>query len=176
MDLKKCIRSIAGFPKAGIVFRDITPLLRDPEALRETVGRLAKPFADDDVDLVLSAEARGFILGPAVALKLGAGFVPIRKPGKLPAETVEETYDLEYGTDTLAMHLDAIEPGQRVLMLDDLLATGGTIAACCRMAEQRGSEIVGCAFLIELSFLGGREKFSPYRVVSLIDYASEDED
>ena len=176
MDLKKHIRSIPGFPKEGIVFRDITPLLRDPDALREAVRRLAEPFKDDRVDLVLSAEARGFIFGPAVALELGAGFVPIRKPGKLPAETVEETYELEYDTDTLAMHLDAVEAGQRVLMLDDLLATGGTMAACCRMAEQRGAEIVGCAFLVELSLLGGREKLAGYRVVSLIDYASEEED
>jgi len=172
-DLKSRIRSIPGFPKPGIVFRDITTLLQDAHALRAAVDALAKPFADEDVDTVVAAEARGFIFGGAVAVALGAGFVPVRKPGKLPAETLERTYQLEYGTDTLAIHRDAIRPGDRVLVLDDLLATGGTVAACCDLVEELGGEVVGCAFLIELSFLKGREKLPGRRVVSLIDCESE---
>jgi adenine phosphoribosyltransferase len=175
MDLKAHIRSIRDFPTEGIVFRDITPLLGDAAALREAVGALSEPFADQGVDLVLAAEARGFIFGGAVACQLGAGFVPVRKPGKLPAQTVERTYELEYGTDTLSMHLDAIEPDQRVLLLDDLLATGGTMRACCDLVEEVGGSVAGCVFLIELSFLGGRKLLEGYRVVSLIDYASEEE-
>jgi len=173
-ELSNYIRSIPDFPKEGIVFRDITTLLKDGDALRRAVDELAAPFEGDGVDLVVGAEARGFILGGAVACKLGAGFVPVRKAGKLPAETIEETYELEYGTDTVALHRDAIQPGQRVLMLDDLLATGGTMAACCRMVERLEGRIVGCAFLIELSYLRGREKLGNYRVVSLIDYESEE--
>jgi len=173
-ELSNYIRSIADFPEKGIVFRDITTLLKDGDALRRAVDELAAPFEGDGVDLVVCAEARGFILGGAVACKLGAGFVPVRKAGKLPAETIEETYELEYGTDTVTLHRDAIQPGQRVLMLDDLLATGGTMAACCRMVERLGGRIVGCAFLIELSYLRGREKLGDYPVVSLIDYESEE--
>ena len=172
-DLKQRIRSIPDFPKKGIVFRDITTLLKEGRALHQAVDALAALFADAGVELVVGMEARGFILGGAVACKLGAGFVPVRKKGKLPAQTVEETYELEYGTDTLAMHRDAIRPGQKVLMLDDLLATGGTMAASCRMVEKLGGKIVGCAFLIELSFLKGRDKLRPYRVLSLIDYDRE---
>jgi len=173
IDLKGLIRNVADFPKKGIVFRDITTLLKDGPALREAVRALAAPFARERIEVVVGAEARGFILGAAVACELGAGFVPVRKPGKLPAETVEETYQLEYGTDTLAMHRDAIGAGTRVLMVDDLLATGGTMAACCRMVQSLGGEIAGCAFLIELSFLGGRERLSPYRIISLVDYEGE---
>lgn len=175
MDLKSYIRSVRDFPTEGINFRDITTLLKEPEALQAAVDALVEPFADERVDLVLAAEARGFILGGAVACRLNAGFVPVRKPGKLPAETVERTYDLEYGTDTLTVHRDAIKPGARVLVLDDLLATGGTVRACCELVEELGGEVVACAFLIELSSLGGREKLDGRRVVSLIDYPSEDD-
>jgi len=172
-DLKRHIRSIPDFPKKGIVFRDITTLLKDAAAFREAVDALVAHFAQDGIELVVGIEARGFILGGAVALELGAGFVPVRKSGKLPAETIQETYALEYGTDTLAMHRDAITPGQRILMLDDLLATGGTMAASCRMVEALGGEVVACAFLIELSYLRGRERLNAYRVLSLVDYESE---
>ena len=173
--VKAAIRAVPGFPKAGIVFRDIMPVLASPELLRQTVERMAEPFRGKGVDAVVGAEARGFILGPAIALELGAGFVAVRKPGKLPCETVSVTYDLEYGTDTLEMHRDAIVPGTRVLLVDDLLATGGTMRACCDMVGQMGGEIVGIAFLVELSFLGGRAKLAPHDVLALVDYASEDE-
>jgi adenine phosphoribosyltransferase len=173
MDLKKFIRDVPGFPKEGIVFRDITPLLKDAAALQEAVRALAAPFREEDVELVLGAEARGFILGGAVACELGAGFVPVRKVGKLPAETIEQAYELEYGTSTLAMHRDAVRAGQRVLLVDDLLATGGTVAACAQMVEALGGEVVACAFLVELSFLKGRDALRPYRVVSLIEYEAE---
>ena len=171
--LKDYIRSVPDFPKQGIVFRDITTLLQDAGALQKAIEALSEPFDEEDVDLVVGIEARGFILGGAVACRLGSGFVPVRKAGKLPAETIQKSYELEYGTDTLAMHRDAIEAGARVLMLDDLLATGGTMAACCEMVEELGGEIVACAFLIELSFLNGREKLDRYRIVSLVDYESE---
>jgi len=173
MDLKKFIRDVPGFPKEGIVFRDITPLLKDAAALQEAVRALAAPFREEDVELVLGAEARGFILGGAVACELGAGFVPVRKVGKLPAETIEQAYELEYGTSTLAMHRDAVRAGQRVLLVDDLLATGGTVAACAQMVEALGGEVVACAFLVELGFLKGRDALRPYRVVSLIEYEAE---
>ena len=172
--LREYIRSIPDFPQKGIVFRDITTLLKDGAALRRAVDEMAAPFAGEKVDVVVGAEARGFILGAAVACKLGAGFVPVRKAGKLPAQTIEETYELEYGTDKVAVHRDGVRQGQRVLMLDDLLATGGTMAACCRMVEKLGGQIVGCVFLIELSYLNGREKLGDYLVVSLIDYDSEE--
>ena len=152
-NLKNFIRSVRDFPKEGIVFRDITTLLKDAGALRRAVDELAEPFEDEEVDQVVAAEARGFILGPPVACRLDSGFIPVRKPGKLPAETVEETYELEYGTDTLTMHKDAIEEGDKVLMLDDLLATGGTMAACCRMVEKMGAEIVACVLLMELNLM-----------------------
>lgn len=173
IDLKDCIRSLPDFPEKGIVFRDITTLLKDGEALRQAVDQLAEPFSKRPIDLVTGIEARGFILGPAVACQLGAGFVPIRKSGKLPAETLEKTYELEYGTDSLAMHVDAIEDGETVLMVDDLLATGGTMEASCEMVEQVGGKIAGCAFLVELSFLQGREKLVGYDIHSLIDFESE---
>jgi len=173
MELKDTIRSIPDWPKPGIVFRDITTLLKDPAALRAAIDALTAPFANDDIDLVLGAEARGFIFAPAVAYHLGTGFVPVRKPGKLPAETVTKTYELEYGTDSVAAHRDAISPGQKVLVLDDLLATGGTAKACCELVEELGGEVLACAFLIELSFLPGRRTLDGYRVVSLIDYETE---
>ena len=173
--LKPAIRGIRDFPKEGIVFRDITPVLADAALLREVVERLAEPYYDQDIALVAGTEARGFILAPAVAIQLAAGFVPIRKQGKLPADTYQATYDLEYGTDTLEMHRDAITPGTRVLMVDDLLATGGTMKACCDMVEEAGGQIAACAFLVELSFLGGRDRLAPHNVLSLVTYASEDE-
>jgi adenine phosphoribosyltransferase len=173
LDLKAIIRSIPDFPKPGVVFRDITTLLQDPAALREAVDRIAEHFAGDNIDVVVGAEARGFIFGPAIAYKLGAGFVPVRKPGKLPSETIQATYELEYGTDTIEIHKDALKAGQRVLMVDDLLATGGTMAACCELVEKLGGGIVGCAFVVELSFLKGRAKLPAYEVFSLVDYESE---
>jgi len=174
MELKDHIRSIPDFPTAGIVFRDITTLVKDPAALQAAVDALVEPVAGEQIDQVVAAEARGFIFGGAIACRLRAGFVPVRKPGKLPAETVERTYELEYGTDTLAVHRDAIGTGDRVLVLDDLLATGGTAKAICELVEQLGGEVVACLFLIELSYLGGREKLGNRRVISLIDYPSED--
>ena len=173
MDLKKTIRSIPDFPKPGIMFRDITPLLGDPAAFKESVRLMAAPYKKGDVDVVIGAESRGFIFAAGIALALGAGFVPIRKKGKLPAKTASATYDLEYGTDTLEMHLDAVSPGTRVLMVDDLLATGGTMAACCEMVEKAGGRIVGVEFLIELSFLNGRAKLSKYPVRTQIVYENE---
>ena len=173
MDLKKTIRSIPDFPKPGIMFRDITPLLGDPAAFKESVRLMAAPYKKGDVDVVIGAESRGFIFAAGIALALGAGFVPIRKKGKLPAKTASATYDLEYGTDTLEMHLDAVSPGTRVLMVDDLLATGGTMAACCEMVEKAGGTIVGVEFLIELSFLKGRAKLSKYPVRTQIVYENE---
>ena len=167
------IRDVADFPKPGIIFKDITPLLADPAAFRQAVDQLAEPFRGAGVELVVAAEARGFIFGGAVACELGAGFVPVRKPGKLPHETAEEAYELEYGTDALEIHTDAVRPGQRVLLLDDLLATGGTMLATARLVEKLGAEVVGIVFLIELSFLAGREKLKDYRLVTLIQYEEE---
>lgn len=171
--LANSIRDVADFPKPGIIFKDITPLLADPAAFRQAVDQLAEPFRGAGVELVVAAEARGFIFGGAVACELGAGFVPVRKPGKLPHETAEETYELEYGTDALEIHTDAVRPGQRVLLLDDLLATGGTMLATARLVEKLGAEVVGMVFLIELSFLAGREKLKDYRLVTLIQYEEE---
>ena len=173
LDLRSRIRSIPDFPKPGIMFRDITLLLLDARAFRESVRRMAEPYRKGDVDVVVGAESRGFIFGAAIALALDAGFVPIRKKGKLPAETASVTYDLEYGTDTLEMHVDAVTKGTRVLMVDDLLATGGTMAAACEMVTKAGGRIVGVEFLIELSFLHGRDKLAGYPVRSQIDFDSE---
>jgi len=173
LDLRSCIRSIPDFPKPGIMFRDITPLLRNVRAFDEAVRRMAEPYREGEVDVVVGAESRGFIFGAPIALRLGAGFVPIRKKGKLPAETVSVTYDLEYGTDTMEMHVDAVTQGTRVLMVDDLLATGGTMAASCEMVEKAGGRIVGVEFLIELAFLGGRAKLARYPVRSQIVYDDE---
>jgi adenine phosphoribosyltransferase len=164
------IGSIPDFPKPGILFYDVTPLLAAPAAFREAVDRLAAPFADQRIDAVAAAEARGFIFAAPVAMKLGAGLVPIRKPRKLPGKCLSYSYELEYGTDTLEIRADAIAPGARVLVLDDLLATGGTIDACCRLVEKAGGQVVGCAFVIELVGLGGVKKIERYRTVSLIKY------
>lgn len=169
-NLKSLIRDVPDFPKKGIVFKDITPLLHDPQGFRTAVDRLSSHYRGRDVSLVVAAEARGFILGPPIALNLGAGFVPVRKPGKLPYRRKGVTYQLEYGTDTLEIHEDAVRSNQKVLMVDDVLATGGTMAACCRLVESMGGVIVGCAFLVELTFLKGRKSLEGREVFSLIQY------
>jgi adenine phosphoribosyltransferase len=172
-DLRALIRDIPDFPKPGIVFKDITPLLLDPQALRSAVDRLAEWARPRDVDYVVAAEARGFILGTALALELGTGFVPARKPGKLPHETVSAEYILEYGIDALEVHADAVADGARVLIHDDLLATGGTARALAELVGQLGGEVVGCAFLVELGFLEGRRKLEGFDVHALVAYDSE---
>jgi len=168
--LKKLIRDIPDFPKPGVMFRDITPLLADPAGLALSVELMANPFRGKGIDLVVGAESRGFIFGTAVAQAISAGFQVIRKPKKLPFKVVSRTYDLEYGTDTLEMHADAVVPGQRVLIVDDVLATGGTMKACCDLVSDLGGEIYGVAVLIELTFLNGREKVGPRAVHSVITY------
>ena len=172
VDLRALVREIPDFPQPGIGFKDITPILADPRALDAAVTRLAE-LAPPDVDIVIGAEARGFLLGPALARELGAGFVLARKPGKLPAETVRAEYVLEYGTDALELHTDAVASGARVLVHDDLLATGGTARTLCRLVEKLGGVVVGCGFLIELAFLRGRERLEGYDVRALIAYDSE---
>ena len=173
MDLVSLVRDIPDFPKEGIVFKDITPLLQDAEALRYAVDQMAEFGVGKKVDIVLGAEARGFILGAALAYTLGAGFVPARKPGKLPYDTIAAEYELEYGTDSLEIHEDAIKKGTRVLVHDDLLATGGTARAKCDLVEKLGGEVVGIAFIVELAFLSGRDKLKDYDVISLIKVAGE---
>ena len=172
-DLRALIRDIPDFPAAGILFKDITPLLLDAEALGQAVAELADWARPLDVDLVAAAEARGFILGAAIARELGAGFVPARKPGKLPHDTVSAEYILEYGVDALEMHADALADGARVLLHDDLLATGGTAQALTELIESAGAHIAGCAFLLELAFLGGRERLQGYDVHALLTYDGE---
>ncbi len=169
-DLRALIRDIPDFPKPGIVFKDITPLMADPEALEVAVSGLADYARPLGVECVLAAEARGFLLGPALALALGAGFALARKPGKLPYDTVSAEYELEYGSDSLELHSDAVRPGTRVLVHDDLLATGGTARALCELVRQLGGEVVGCGFLIELAFLGGRKRLQPYDAHALLTY------
>jgi adenine phosphoribosyltransferase len=168
--LKELVRDIPDFPKKGIVFKDITPLFSNPASLKEIVDKTSDHYTGQKIDVIVGAEARGFLIGPAVAIRLNAGFVPVRKPGKLPYETASMTYQLEYGTDTLEIHKDAIKPGDNVLMVDDLLATGGTMAACCKLVESLGGKIVGCSFIIELTFLQGRNLLSKHDVFSLIQY------
>ena len=170
MDLKQHIRSVPDFPKAGILFYDITTLLRDPDGYRITVDLLSTPYLGQDIDVVVGIESRGFILGAAVAQKIGAGFIPIRKPGKLPAKAIKETYDLEYGTDALEIHEDAVSQGQRVLIVDDVLATGGTAAAAVQLVRKLGGELHGLAFLIELLFLNGRDKVAQENIHSVLQY------
>jgi adenine phosphoribosyltransferase len=169
-DLKRYIRDIPDWPKKGILFRDITPLLSNAGAFSAAVDALCAGFKKTDIDYIAAIEARGFIFGTAVAKKLGVGFVPIRKRGKLPFKTESISYDLEYGTDTLEVHSDAIQNGSRVLMVDDLLATGGTMAAACKLIEKIGGQIAGIAFLIELGELGGRKKLKKYKVKSVLVY------
>ncbi len=168
--LKKIIRHVPDFPKKGILFYDITTLLKNGAALNEVIDLLASRFQKEKIDLVLGIESRGFIFASALACRLGAGFVPVRKPGKLPADTIQVTYDLEYGKDSLEIHRDAIQPGQRVLLVDDLLATGGTAAATLQLIQQLGGVVAGMAFVIELEFLNGRNKLEGYDIYSLLKY------
>lgn len=170
MDFKGKIREVIDFPTKGINFKDITTLLKDGDAFHQAIDALAEPFRDKGVDLVVGPEARGFIVGVPVAYTLKAGFVPVRKPGKLPAETLVYEYKLEYGTDCLEIHKDAILPGQKVIIVDDLLATGGTVQATINMVEALGGVIVGLVFLIELSYLDGRRKLGNYNIMSLLKY------
>jgi adenine phosphoribosyltransferase len=169
-DLKAHIREVPDFPKPGILFYDITTLLKNPLALRMTVDRFVWLFAGQRIDKVIGIEARGFMFGPIVAYDLNAGFVPVRKPGKLPAKTIRQSYDLEYGSDAIEMHEGAIEPGERVLIVDDLIATGGTALAAARLVESAGGTVAGFGFIIELTFLPGREKLKGYEVEALIQY------
>jgi adenine phosphoribosyltransferase len=168
--LKSKIRHVADFPKAGILFYDVTTLLRDPQGLHLSLDALVQPFEGQGIDLVVGIESRGFILGAALADRIGAGFVPVRKLGKLPAETVKATYALEYGSDCLEMHRDAVEPGQQVLIVDDLLATGGTASAAVSLVESLGGDIRGVAFLIELIALNGRSKLQGQQIHSVLKY------
>jgi adenine phosphoribosyltransferase len=168
--LKALIRTIPDFPKPGILFYDITTLLKDPKGFAMLIDALAQYYMEKDIDLVLGIEARGFIFGPALAYRLNAGFVPVRKPRKLPGPTARVTYDLEYGSDTLEIHQDAIEPGQRVVVVDDLLATGGTMEATTRLVQQLGGKIAGVGFALELDFLKGRDRLQDYDVFSLLHY------
>jgi adenine phosphoribosyltransferase len=168
--LKKLIREVPDFPKKGILFYDITTLLKDKRGFAMLIDALAEHYLDSKVDLVLGMEARGFIFAPALAYRLNAGFVPVRKPGKLPAETTRYDYVLEYGTNTLEVHRDAIQPGQRVIIVDDLLATGGTAEATTKLASALGAEIAGLGFVVELDFLKGRDKLKQYDVFSLLHY------
>jgi adenine phosphoribosyltransferase len=168
--LKQIIREVPDFPKPGILFYDITTLLKDAAGFKTVIDALQAHYRDTRVDLVLGIEARGFIFAPALAYALGAGFIPVRKPNKLPAKTVRETYQLEYGTDSLEIHADAIQPGQNVLIVDDLLATGGTAAAVGRLVEKLGGKVAGFGFVVELDFLHGREKLPGYDVFSLLQY------
>lgn len=168
--LDEYVRDVPDFPKPGIVFKDITPLLTAPDALREAVARMAEPFADAGVTKIAAAEARGFLFGVAMAIDLGVGFVPVRKPGKLPAAVHEMTYELEYGTDTLQIHQDAFAESDRVLLVDDLLATGGTMKACIDLVEQTGATVAGCSFLIELEFLNGRRLLGDTTAAAVLRY------
>ena len=170
MNLKEKIRIIEGFPKEGISFKDVTTLLKDSEALKFTIDSMTNVLKNEGIDLIVAPEARGFLFGVPVAYSLGAGFVPVRKKGKLPCETVSATYELEYGNDVLEIHKDAIKPGQRVAIVDDLLATGGTIESVVKMVESLGGEVVSINFVIELTDLKGRERFNKYKVQSLVEY------
>lgn len=174
LDLQKYVREIPDYPKPGILFRDITPMLADPAALKASCQAMAAPFLDKKIDVVAAAEARGFIFAAPMAIELGAGFVPIRKPGKLPFNLHSFAYELEYGTDELQIHVDGVKPGQRVLVVDDLLATGGTVEACCRLLEKCDAEIVGCSFLIHLVSLGGHQRLTPYECHSVLSYDQDD--
>ena len=170
MDLRNYIASIPDFPKQGILFRDMTPLLQDKDALQYALDQICEFAKKVNADVVVGPEARGFIFGTPVAYKLNIGFVPVRKPGKLPRKTIDYQYDLEYGSNTLSMHEDAIKPGQKVIIIDDLLATGGTVEAAIKIIESLGGEVVGCAFLMELDDLKGKEKLQGVEVLSLIHY------
>lgn len=170
LDLNEYIRDVSDFPKPGIQFKDITPLLKDSAAFEACIDQMADKVKDMKVDTLAAAEARGFLFAAPLALKLGLGLVPIRKPGKLPYKKHSYSYELEYGSDTLEMHVDGVAAGENVLIVDDLLATGGTVQACCRMIEQCDAKVAGCLFLINLTFLDGAKKLEPYPVISLLDY------
>ncbi len=170
MDLKNFIRDVQDFPKKGVIFKDITPLLKHPQAFREVIRQMGEKYRAQKVDTIVAMESRGFILGGALAAHLGVSFVPVRKPGKLPWKTLRETYDLEYGRDTLEIHEDSIAQGDRVLVLDDVLATGGTAAATVRLVERAGGQVVGACFLIHLGFLNGHEKLKSIPVFSILHY------
>lgn len=170
IELSDYIRDIPDFPKPGILFKDITPLLLSPVAFELAVDRLAANYRSQSIDVIAAAEARGFLFAAPLALRLNVGMVPIRKPGKLPFHKHSYSYELEYGTDTLEMHMDGIEAGQRVLVVDDLLATGGTMQACCEMIEKCDAEVAGCAFVVELKFLDGAQRLKKYPIFSLIQY------
>lgn len=172
-ELRLHIRNVPDFPKKGIVFRDITPLLKNPDAFRKAMETFYTKYKEIQIDKVLSVESRGFIFGSVLAYRLGVGFIPIRKPKKLPAEVIREEYQLEYGTDALEIHTDAIQPGDRILVVDDLLATGGTVLATCKLAERLGGTIAGIAFLVELTFLNGRKKLEKYDIFSILKYDVE---
>jgi len=171
LDLADFIRDVPDFPKPGITFKDITPLLANHEALSVCIDRFVDEYQGKGIDVIAAAEARGFLFAVPLALRLGVGMVPIRKPGKLPFDTHSYSYELEYGSDTLEMHIDGIDEGQNVLVIDDLLATGGTVQACCEMIEACKADVAGCAFLINLKFLNGSKKLDQYPIFSLIDYA-----
>ena len=170
VELAGAIRNIPDFPKPGIQFKDITPVLADARLFAGTIDHLTSRFSPGEVDAVVGIDARGFIFAAAAAYRLKCGFVPVRKKGKLPHQTYEQSYDLEYGSNTVAIHIDAVKPGSRVLLIDDVLATGGTMRACHDLVESTGAEVVACAFVLELSFLGGRERLNPVEVFSLITY------
>ena len=171
IELASLIRDVEDYPKQGIVFKDITPLLADGKALHSCITKMAAPYKDQHIDIVLGAESRGFIFGTALAHALQCGFAPIRKKGKLPYDLISEEYELEYGTDTLELHVDAVKPGQSVLLCDDVLATGGTMSACCKMVERLKGNLVGMSFLIELGFLNGRDKLNTTTPIhTLIQY------
>ena len=170
MDLKEHIRSVPDFPQAGILFYDITTLLRDAQGFKATIDQLSLPYRDQGIEAVVGIESRGFILGAAVAQELGAGFIPVRKPGKLPAKAIKESYSLEYGKDALEIHADAIDKGQKVLVVDDVLATGGTAAATARLVRSLGGDLCGMAFLIELLFLDGKARLPGEQVYSVLQY------
>ncbi|HMZ04132.1 MAG TPA: adenine phosphoribosyltransferase [bacterium] len=173
MDYKKYIREVPDFPKPGINFKDISTLVGNADAFRHVIRTMTEDAAELKVDLVAGIESRGFIFGAAIAEKMGIGFIPVRKPGKLPYQTISASYALEYGENTLHMHTDAIQPEQRVLIVDDLLATGGTVGATCALVEKLGGKVAAISVVIELSFLGAREKLNSYKVMSLVDYSGE---
>ncbi|MBQ4383450.1 MAG: adenine phosphoribosyltransferase [Firmicutes bacterium] len=173
MDLKKLVRTVPDFPKKGIMFRDITTILQDPDGLHESICQLQEAIRDIDYDVIVGPESRGFIFGVPLAFAEHKGFVPVRKPGKLPAAVYSQEYDLEYGTATLELHKDALKPGQKVLVVDDLLATGGTAEAIIKLIEQTGAKVVGFAFVVELTDLGGRERLKDYEVRTLVQYEGE---
>ncbi len=173
MDYKKLIREVPDFPKPGIHFKDITTLLKNGKALKKSAREILKSFSKSKIDAVAGIESRGFIFGSVIAYELGVGFIPVRKPGKLPAESVSASYELEYGQNTLHLHKDAIKKGQRILLVDDLLATGGTLRASCDLVEMLGGKVAGIGVLVELTFLNGRDKLKGHRVVSLVTYGHE---